>query len=107
MEEDRLQNGMDDLLNLVVRETTQRLEMSRDFTGRRRDMGDLAGQPITLAFITAVGALEAGEDVSIVLLAEAAYLAKPGVVDSIHGVGFAPLKEYVQKVVDAKIDVYV
>ncbi len=61
----------------------------------------------SLAFITAAGAIDAGEDVSIVLLAEAAYLAKPGVVDSIHGVGFAPLKEYVQKVVDAKIDVYV
>ena len=61
----------------------------------------------TLAFMTAVGAVGAGKEVSIALLAEAAYLAKAGVPKSIHGVGFAPLPELIEKVKQAKIPVYV
>jgi predicted peroxiredoxin len=61
----------------------------------------------TLPFITAIGAVGGGKDVSIALLAEAAYLAKKIVANSVHGVGFAPLPELIEKVVAAKVPVYV
>ena len=44
----------------------------------------------TLAFVTAIGALGAGKEVSIALLGEAVYLAKETVAKSVHGVGFPP-----------------
>ena len=47
----------------------------------------------TLAFVTAVGALGAGKEVSIALLGEGAYIAKEAVAKSIHGVGFPPLTD--------------
>jgi len=61
----------------------------------------------TLAFATALGALEAGKAVTIGLLAEAAYLLKAPVANAIHGVGFPPLAEMIEKVVKAKVPVYV
>ena len=61
----------------------------------------------TLAFITAIGALGAGKEVGIALLAEAVYLVKEGVAKSVHGVGFPPLPELIEKVVNANVPVYV
>ncbi len=61
----------------------------------------------SLAFLTAIGALGAGKEVSIVLLGEAAYLAKEGIANSIHGVGFPPLSELIEKVVKGNVAVYV
>ena len=61
----------------------------------------------TLAFITAVGAVGAGKEVAIGLVGEAAYLAKEAVAKSVHGVGFAPLPELIEKVVQAKVPVFV
>jgi predicted peroxiredoxin len=61
----------------------------------------------TLAFITAVGALGAGKEVGIALLGEAVYLVKEVVAKSVHGVGFAPLSELVDKVVQGNVPVYV
>lgn len=61
----------------------------------------------SLAFIVAVGAIGAGKEVTIGLVGEAAYLAKEAVAKSVHGVGFQPLSELIQKVVQAKIPVYV
>jgi predicted peroxiredoxin len=61
----------------------------------------------TLAFVTAVGALGAGKEVSIALLGEASYLAKEAVANTVHGVGFAPLPELVEKVVEGNVPVYV
>jgi predicted peroxiredoxin len=61
----------------------------------------------TFAFITAVGALGAGKEVAIALLGEGAYLAKEAVAKTVHGVGFAPLPELIEKVVKAKVPVYV
>lgn len=61
----------------------------------------------TLAFITAVGALGAGKPVEIVLLGEAVYLAKEAVAKTVHGVGFPPLPELIDKVVKANVPVYV
>jgi predicted peroxiredoxin len=61
----------------------------------------------SLAFITAVGALGAGKEVGIVLLGEAVYLAKPALAKSVHGVGFPPLADLIEKVVQGKVPVYV
>jgi predicted peroxiredoxin len=61
----------------------------------------------TLAFITAVGAIGAGKEVTIGLVGEGVYLAKEIIAKSVHGVGFAPLPELIDKVVQAKIPVYV
>ena len=61
----------------------------------------------SLAFITAVGALGAGKEVGIALLGEAVYLAKPAMANSVHGVGFRPLSELIEKVVQGKVPVYV
>lgn len=61
----------------------------------------------TLAFVTAVGALGAGKEVSIALLGEGAYIAKAAVAKTIHGVGFPPLSELIEKVVNGNVPVYV
>ena len=61
----------------------------------------------TLAFVTAVGALGAGKEVSIALLGEGAYLAKKTVASSVHGVGFPPLSQLIEKVVEGNVPVYV
>ena len=61
----------------------------------------------TVAFVAAIGALGAGKEVSIVLIGEAAYLAKEEVAKSIHGVGFPPLPELIDQVVEGGVPVYV
>jgi predicted peroxiredoxin len=61
----------------------------------------------TLAFMTAIGAIGAGKEVSIALLGEAVYLAKETVAKSVHGVGFPPLAELIEQVVKADVPVYV
>jgi uncharacterized protein len=61
----------------------------------------------TLAFITAVGAIGADKEVTIALVGEGVYLAKEAVAKTVHGVGFQPLPELIEKVVQAKIPVFV
>jgi predicted peroxiredoxin len=61
----------------------------------------------TMAFITAVGALGAGKEVGIALLGEAVYLVKEGIAKTVHGVGFPPLSELIEKVVRGNVPVYV
>jgi predicted peroxiredoxin len=61
----------------------------------------------TLPFLVATGAGSAEIDCCIALLGEAASLAKPGIIDAVHGVGFPPLRELVEKVRDFEIPVYV
>lgn len=61
----------------------------------------------TFAFITAVGALGAGKEVGIALLGESVYLLKDAVAKGVHGVGFPPLTELIEKVVDGDVPVYV
>ena len=61
----------------------------------------------TLPFLTATGAGSAEIDCCIALLGEASVLAKPGMIDAVHGVGFPPLRELMQKVRDFEIPVYV
>lgn len=61
----------------------------------------------TLPFLIATGAGTAEIDCCIALLGEAAILAKPAMIDAVHGVGFPPLREIVEKVRDFEIPVYV
>ena len=61
----------------------------------------------TLAFVTAIGALGAGKEVSIALLGEAVYLAKETIAKNVQGVGFPPLPELIEQVVKAGVPVYV
>ena len=61
----------------------------------------------TLAFITAIGAIGAGKEVSIALVGEGVYLVKEAVAKSVHGVGFPPLPDLIEKVTKASIPVYV
>jgi predicted peroxiredoxin len=61
----------------------------------------------TLPFVTAVGALGAGKEVAIALIGEAVYLVKEEIANSVHGVGFPPLSELIEKVVAGNVPVYV
>ncbi len=61
----------------------------------------------TAAFLTAVGALGADKEVGIVLFGEGVYLAKETIAKSVHGIGFPPLSELIEKVVEGKVPVYV
>ncbi len=61
----------------------------------------------TFAFITAVGAPATGKVVSVALLGEAVYLVKEEVAKSVHGVGFPPLPELIEKVLAGNVPVYV
>ena len=60
----------------------------------------------TLTFITAIGALGAGKEVTIGLVGEAVYLAKETIAKTIHGVGFPPLPELIEKI-KGKVPVFV
>ena len=61
----------------------------------------------TLAFITAIGALGAGKEVTLALLGEGVYVAKEVIAKTIYGVGFPPLPELIDKVVKGNVPVYV
>jgi uncharacterized protein involved in oxidation of intracellular sulfur len=61
----------------------------------------------TLPFLMAGGALDAGHQPAIVLLGDAVVLMNSTVTDSVHGVGFPPLKELMAKVVQAKVPIYI
>jgi predicted peroxiredoxin len=54
-----------------------------------------------------VGALGAGKEVTIGLVGEAVYLAKEAIAKTVHGVGFPPLPELIDKVLKANVTVFV
>ena len=61
----------------------------------------------TSAFVNAVGARRAEKEVAIAPIGEAAYLLKEAVANAVHGVGFPPLSELIEKLVKANVPVYV
>jgi uncharacterized protein involved in oxidation of intracellular sulfur len=61
----------------------------------------------TMPFVTVTGALGAGKEVSIVLIADAVYLANETVAKNVHAVGFPPLPDLIEKAVEANVPVYV
>ena len=60
----------------------------------------------TMPFITASGGLDAGHEVGIVLMGEAVYLANDEVIDAIKGVGFPPLRQFVDKMMEQGVPFY-
>lgn len=61
----------------------------------------------TLAFLIARTAKEAGHDVTILLVGDAAYLIKDEVISSVVGVGVGALREHFDVVRRAKIPIFV
>jgi predicted peroxiredoxin len=61
----------------------------------------------SLAFITAVGALGGGKEVTISLMGEGVYVAKEAIAKTVHGVGFPPLPELIDKVIKGKVPIFV
>ncbi len=61
----------------------------------------------TLPFVAALGALDAGHQPQITLMGEAAVLMKDTLVDNIHGVGWPPLKELMEKIHAGSVPIYV
>jgi predicted peroxiredoxin len=61
----------------------------------------------TLPFLMASGALDAGYQTAIVLVADAVVLMRSTVSDNVHGVGFPALKELMSKVIAAKVPILI
>ena len=61
----------------------------------------------SLPFHMALGAIEAGHEPEIALIAEATYLMKDTVADTIQGVGMPSLKELLAKVIENKVPIHV
>jgi predicted peroxiredoxin len=60
----------------------------------------------TMPFIAAAGALERGHEPMIALMGEAVYLFKEGVIDAVHGVGFPPLREFMDSMIEHGVPFY-
>ena len=59
-----------------------------------------------MPFIAAAGALERGHEPIIALMGEAVYLFQEGVADTVHGVGFPPLREFIDSMVENNVRFY-
>ena len=61
----------------------------------------------TMPILGASGALDRGHEPSILVMGEAVLLMKDGVVDALQGVGFPPLRQIMDKVLDHGVPIYV
>jgi uncharacterized protein involved in oxidation of intracellular sulfur len=61
----------------------------------------------TIAFVAALGALDAGHQAQIALLGEATYLMKDYIVEQIHGVGWGALKDLLARAIAQGVPIYV
>ena len=61
----------------------------------------------TLPFVAALGAVEAGHKPQVFLAGEAVNLMKDLIADQIHGVGWAPMKELLQKAIAHGVPIFV
>lgn len=61
----------------------------------------------TFPFLMAAGALDAGYETAIILVGDSVVLMNDTVAESVHGVGLPPLKEVMDKVVAAKVPIYI
>jgi uncharacterized protein len=60
-----------------------------------------------LGFLVAKAAVQAGHDVSVFLAGDAAQLIRPGVIDTLQGLGTGPLAETVPAVAEGGGTIYV
>jgi predicted peroxiredoxin len=61
----------------------------------------------SLPFHMALGAIEAGHQPEIALIAEATYLMKDAVGETIQGVGMPSFKELLAKVIENRVPIHV
>jgi predicted peroxiredoxin len=61
----------------------------------------------SIPFVAALGAVEAGHQSQIALLGEATYLMKDYFADLVAGVGLAPLKDLLPKLIANGVPIYV
>lgn len=61
----------------------------------------------TIAFLSAKAFLEAGHEVGVALLGEATYLMKDSIADQIDGVGWPPLNDFLPKLIEDGLTIYV
>ena len=61
----------------------------------------------TLPFLGALAAVDAGHETAIALQGEAVYLMKDIIVKHIHGVGWPPLAELMQRAIEKGIPFYI
>jgi predicted peroxiredoxin len=61
----------------------------------------------TIPFVAALGAVEAGHQAQIALLAEATYLMKREIAEQIHGVGVPGLTELMTTLIEHSVLIYV
>lgn len=61
----------------------------------------------TMPFLFATGALDKGHEPMVVLMGEAVLLLKEGVIDAIQGVGFPPLRQIYDRIIENKVPIFV
>mgnify|MGYP000384756399 CR=1 FL=1 len=61
----------------------------------------------TLPLVAANGAIEAGHNPQLFLAGEATYLMKDVVADQVHGVGWPPFKELLEKLIAHGVPIFV
>jgi predicted peroxiredoxin len=61
----------------------------------------------TLPLVAANGAIEAGHNPQLFLAGEATYLMKDVVADQVHGVGWPPFKELLEKLISHGVPIFV
>lgn len=61
----------------------------------------------TMPFLAAVGALDAGHQPQIALLGEATYLVKDHIAEQVAGVGLAPLRDLLPRLVSQGVPIHV
>jgi predicted peroxiredoxin len=61
----------------------------------------------TIPFIAAAASAERGDDVEISLVGDAVVLIMDAVINSVVPVGWPPLREHFQKIVDLGIPIYI
>lgn len=60
----------------------------------------------TMPFIAASGAIDSGHEPGIVLMGESVYLGNDQVVNAIHGLGFPPLSQLMNKILEHGVPIY-
>jgi predicted peroxiredoxin len=95
------------------------MQTSRAGTGKpkkERDVGNLlyvgtygSDDPTraTMPILGSTGALDKGHKPSVFLMGEAVLLMKDSLVDTLHGVGFPPLRQLMLQVVGSGVPFYI
>ena len=60
----------------------------------------------TMPFVGAVGALIKGHEPTVLLMGESVYMLRGQVLEHVHGVGFPPLRDLVDKILGEKVPLY-